>query len=671
MPDSINFENLNLKNNLFTFLFDLSSISAYNQTGYVFSENSSEISEEEFLQTIQSLIASKTNGDVQLSDADIKKMFDSLDGNHDTILSGDELIQCESYINAMFGNFSDLPTTSDNTVISDNVATSANNPIETIFPQGVPEITEEKFMQSIQSLLAAKVGENSQLSEDKIKEIFDGLDLDHNGILTADELIKYNDTDTAQNNFTLEEFCQSFASLFPNETAEGLGDTLIPEETTLANEIADPAVNPFVDSGKVGSSGGGGGGGDYDTTVAPAKTAEEYRAEIATKEGEKQKVIQDTKTNIQAQEQLITDTLTKEGSGVPAEAMSEYATQNAALDTQISGTTTAIQAQEGIIQDSTAKSASCATAIGSVSQQISNLKAQAGVSKNDAAAQGRISGKIGNLEAKNRELEGAKQAAATALDKAQQEKGRLEQEKSNLQGQKAGLLDKILEEYEDSIAPGVKQVITDAKGEIQRLQAKETQDLSSLNSAIQTLKTELAQLEQKKDTDKIISENTESNFDTDGNRITPIKIPETEAEFAKYWFNSPSLIASFRKLKPIMQEQLINLCDYAKEHDIKITWTSLYRSRAAQEAIYAKEGPGGLAAKPGSSAHEFGLAADLRARYPDGKDARSALGRQWLRMGKQMAREKGMPDVFRWGGNFAPPRVELWHFDMKGLLKYS
>lgn len=82
---------------------------------------------------------------------------------------------------------------------------------------------------------------------------------------------------------------------------------------------------------------------------------------------------------------------------------------------------------------------------------------------------------------------------------------------------------------------------------------------------------------------------------------------------------------------------------------IRVTPTSGYRTLAEQLAVFKRKGPK-LAAKPGSSFHNWGFALDV-----------SIAPVRWDVFGAE-AEAMG----FRWGGRFSTP--EPWHIDLGSML---
>ncbi len=89
------------------------------------------------------------------------------------------------------------------------------------------------------------------------------------------------------------------------------------------------------------------------------------------------------------------------------------------------------------------------------------------------------------------------------------------------------------------------------------------------------------------------------------------------------------------------------------EAGLRVRFTSGFRTAAKQRAIFARLGKRGLAARPGRSFHEVGLAADF-VTIPRTRDRMQAAG--------EIAEELGL----RWGGRFRTP--DPVHLDAGTLI---
>jgi hypothetical protein len=97
----------------------------------------------------------------------------------------------------------------------------------------------------------------------------------------------------------------------------------------------------------------------------------------------------------------------------------------------------------------------------------------------------------------------------------------------------------------------------------------------------------------------------------------------------------------FNGLHPQLRPYAELLLREASKAGIRCVITSVRRSFEEQSKLYAKylrgENPYPVA-KPGTSAHETGLAFDVDCRWPDGKDAAPVVGSNWNRWGGRWSR---------------------------------
>ncbi len=132
----------------------------------------------------------------------------------------------------------------------------------------------------------------------------------------------------------------------------------------------------------------------------------------------------------------------------------------------------------------------------------------------------------------------------------------------------------------------------------------------------------------------------------------------SDKELDRLGFNTPNLKERWKHLKPEFQKALIKLTDYAESQGIKISYGRRSTWRSHQDQIDLKKERGSLAAKPGNSPHEKGIAVDITTTSVNGnkrsnRENQALLGAYWEKMG------------YRWGGHFQNFAKEPWHFDLK------
>lgn len=144
---------------------------------------------------------------------------------------------------------------------------------------------------------------------------------------------------------------------------------------------------------------------------------------------------------------------------------------------------------------------------------------------------------------------------------------------------------------------------------------------------------------------------------TDKYENTSKSLNLSDKELDRLGFNTKDLKARWKLLKPEFQKALIKLVKFAEENNIKISYTSTYRTAEEQNALYNKYGSK-RAAKPRTSPHEKGIAVDIKATSTgnnkrSNRENQALLGAYWESLG------------YRWGGHFQNFTVEPWHFDLK------
>lgn len=98
-------------------------------------------------------------------------------------------------------------------------------------------------------------------------------------------------------------------------------------------------------------------------------------------------------------------------------------------------------------------------------------------------------------------------------------------------------------------------------------------------------------------------------------------------------------------------ELLSEWFDLLEQENLHVRFTSGFRDLAEQRALFARQGSRGLAAQPGRSYHNYGLALDFVADTPTAQTRAGTL-----------AESVGL----RWGGRFRPPDVV--HIDAGNFL---
>ncbi|MBR3605334.1 MAG: M15 family metallopeptidase [Candidatus Gastranaerophilales bacterium] len=386
------------------------------------------------------------------------------------------------------------------------------------------------------------------------------------------------------------------------------------------------------------------------------ETPEDYANEIAKKENKKNEIETQADADIKEQENIIKNAMLD--SGISEEVYAEYEIKNAEYDTKIIAQDTLIAQSTMLIQDKTAQIGGITSTIAQYNNQIQNLTAtKSNGNPTDTERNERIDGKINNLnnaikaeEAKQEALEAEINAEKDKIETAKNEKEHLEMEQSNL-------LDTLTKNNQDKLSDETKTIIEKAKNQIEQIKIKKEQDIASLDAEILTLKTKKNEIERKAESDEIINENKESNFDENGKRIGLRNWPKTEEEYAMYGLKTPSAIRAFEKCDEKLKEAYIDLSDWCREQGIHLQVCSSFRTREEQIALY-DNGNNSRAAKPGSSLHEKGYAIDINPYSLDGTTKRTddatyeLIGRYWTNV-----------LGYEWGGDWKR-NTENWHFQI-------
>lgn len=133
----------------------------------------------------------------------------------------------------------------------------------------------------------------------------------------------------------------------------------------------------------------------------------------------------------------------------------------------------------------------------------------------------------------------------------------------------------------------------------------------------------------------------------------------SKSDLNKMGFNTPDLQRRWEHLTPEFQKALVKLTKYAEENGIKISYGKRSTWRSHQDQIDLRDGLGGkVAAKPGHSPHEKGIAVDITttsvgSNKRSNRENQALLGAYWESLG------------YRWGGHFKNFTKEPWHFDLK------
>lgn len=425
--------------------------------------------------------------------------------------------------------------------ISFDVANSLNYFVEED-EEGIKEITTDKPKEE---LTAEEQSITEMLKEMfSIDEIKKTADVNNDGKLEDGEiknfLGKLSELDGESKNISVEDFGKLLSNLdvelstMISKLAEDIRTDLAKKEEELtaaeqteeAPPVYDPEFSPQrsynatppqnytppADSKPI-----------VETPKAEERTTEVIQKEISDKETKKGEVISAKDQEIQAEQEKY-DKAVKESmekNKIDEEVKKEYETQKTALETEITNQDKEINLQEGNIQNHKATIEAKTSAIDSISSQIGSLESDLGSiqdsgdaekDKGNAEKRQDIQGKIDNLNSEKKDLETAKKEAEDNLKLAEEKKATAQEAKAKAETEKSNLLQTLNEKFPNSGLDKVQQetqtIKTETETKISNLKNDKEKEVGNINGEIQTLKTELAQMEQKEKTNEVIKANS-------------------------------------------------------------------------------------------------------------------------------------------------------------------
>ncbi len=461
--------------------------------------------------------------------------FDSIDTNNDGKIQSTEVETKSSSSSSKSGKSA---TQADSVMSSDDLDGINLKSFKDLFAKDSKLVSSNKSLQN-----AISQDSNGSLYNSALEGYFSSVDTDGDGKLSKDELSSITGLDGDSSSVSDLELKFMLSSISTG-LYEGLGNKARTENEEAAKVAAKEAASKAAssggssNSGAVGGSGSSGGSGKSSASsgsknssaASKPTTKEDIQKEIETKETEKGEVKTKSEEEIKDIE-TETDKQVKESmekNKVDEKLKKEYEEQKQKLEQEITKQNSEINTQTGIIQDCKATISAKESAISSVTSQIDTLNGQlasivdSGDPEKDqgnAAQRESISSKISNLESEKQKLEEEKQNAENDLTKAEKAKADAEKSKADAEKEKSNLLQTMADKNPNS---GLKKVVEDtakirqeSQTKISDLKAETESKVNELDSNIQELKTQLAQVEQKEKTDPIIAKNSEFdvNFD--------------------------------------------------------------------------------------------------------------------------------------------------------------
>ncbi len=379
----------------------------------------------------------------------------------------------------------------------------------------------------------------------------DSLDYNSDGVISDDELSKFSDEisdyDSNLEDFTtdelktaLSEYSNDFTNLFEssNNTDSNAVSATQVQETGSTSSASSPVsvssdVSSIAASSPVSDTSFY---SDIQSGSSQEVTSESIQNEITQKENEKTSVIEQADAdvenkNVELREAIITE---MENAEISQEIQDEFEERDKEFDANIKEKESSMLEQETKIQDLTATIDAKSNAISDLEGQKSSLEgAISSINSEDEDADEQRSSleeNIANVQASIDEAQSALDEAQSALVEAKDAQLVLEEEKALLEEEKANLLADMAEEYEELnvVLEAVKELQEATQNEIQEITDAKTEKVATLDADIQALKTELANIKERENTEKVISEN--SVYDSSSSMIAGCSIEEFAAK---------------------------------------------------------------------------------------------------------------------------------------------
>ena len=347
-------------------------------------------------------------------------------------------------------------------------------------------MSKREFLDRAQDVLFDSYDDNDEstinfwdaIEEYGSEDIFKLLDEDGDGVLGEDEINKFNELDGDDENLSLYDLENIMTEIEATEAATATNSSGV---TTYGNSNPNTTSNP--DAG------------------VQARTPEQIESEIQTKEEQKAQVQTDTQNKVNEIETQMTTELQALG-GEIAQQIAQFEADDAKLDGDIAKTNQDINTQQVALQTANANASAQQDAISRYGSQIQSL--QAAMSQEGADTAG-LSAKIANLEAAKGQAEANLLAAQAEAEQAQIQIDILEAQKIQLEADKVALKEKLIQANQDN--EEVKRIVEAAQNQITEIQNNEKTQISSIDSEIQALRTELAKAKQEEQVSKTLAEN--------------------------------------------------------------------------------------------------------------------------------------------------------------------
>lgn len=369
------------------------------------------------------------------------------------------------------------------------------------------EMSKENF---VEKSIEAKEDKNSSMfwqlmGLSDAEGIFDNIDTDKDGILSKKELEKLSMLDKDNQNISLQDLETFFNEGTQEETAKTeVEKTENKQEETITKEVQQQRVSNY-------SSGSG--SVQFNSPQKVAKN-EKRTVDIIDKEIEENNTLKETtqskaKDEIAEQDKLIANAL--EESELSEEFKEEYNSENEKFTKEITEKDNEIKENKNQLQDYNAQADSLGSAVNDIDSQIQSMEAKKGELNPEENADkiSEYTNKINNLRTKKKEYEEKQEELKNKAKETEEKISKLEQEKQDLTTQKDNILDTLMNIHSDEKEKiqSLKEQISTYEDNKKNIENELQSALSKIDTDIQALKTEKAEVKQKEETNSILNEN--------------------------------------------------------------------------------------------------------------------------------------------------------------------
>ena len=439
----------------------------------------------------------------------LNNCIDKADTSGDGILSEEEIsVFMNGEYNEVISDFeAELESEIDGSFISqlksmiDTMLKSSNKIEEDV--SSLEGINKNDFLKNSQE---AKNDENASMfwqmmGMDDAEGIFNNLDTDKNGSISAEELAKIATLDNDKNSISLQDLGNFFKKKEETSSIETTKEKPIVE--------AKQSLHQAKSSGFSGTPTNSTFTQPKDSSKKENRTVEIIDKEIGDQETLKTTTKEKAEIALKEQEEQIAKAL--EQSDLSDKFKEEYNSENKRLENEIKTKDEEINKEKSLAQDYKAQAQSYSSSITDIESQISSMEgAMSNLSEDeDGSKKAEYKSKIENLKAQKQEYINAKNKAEENEKLSNEKIKKLEQDKKDLTTEKGNILNTLSEKYsnEKDKASAFKQEIAEIETAKNEIQTKLESELNKIDSKIQELKNEKVEIKQKEETQKILDEN--------------------------------------------------------------------------------------------------------------------------------------------------------------------